>query len=42
MTSGSATTTPGMPSYSVNLASKSPNDRDTDNLPGYTLLGPNI
>jgi hypothetical protein len=40
--SGSAMTTLGFPSYFGNLASMSPNVRDTESLPGNTLWGPSI
>lgn len=40
--SGSAMTTFGLPPNYSNFASISPNVRHTDNLPGFTLTGPNI
>jgi hypothetical protein len=40
--SGVATTTLGLPPLYYNLASGSPNVRQTDNLPGKTLIGPII
>ncbi len=40
--SGVAITTLGLPPNFYNLASISPKVRDTDNLPGRTLIGPTI
>lgn len=42
MISGSATTTLGLPPLNYNLASGSPNVRETLSRPGKTLIGPTI